>query len=218
LKVRTIILANLYRLVAFSFGVQGWNWGEPRPQSITFFLDNTAMVCDQHGRPVRTVVTDDGTVLRFADSPPSANKEGDVTPRPQFATHQQVIAALTAERIDWLSYTVRYRGKDNAMKSRAGLTKEKAEEFANKLAKEGHAQVVVGRTIECAGWPQLTYDELKKLPELPPTPLEEVLKIRDKDLRDAAFRVLGLQVDRDVVASPRVLPPGVIPIPGQAVR
>ncbi len=173
----------------FAFGLQGWTWGEPRPQSITFFLDNTAMVCDQHGRPVRTVITDDGRVLRFADTPPDGSKEGDVTPRPQFATHAQVIEALTAERIDWLSYVVRYRASDNTMKTRTGLTKDQAEQLCNKLAKEGIGQIMSSRSITCAGWPQLAYDELKKLPELPPTPMEELRKIRDPLLRKDALRI-----------------------------
>ena len=39
----------------FVFGVAGWTWGEQRPTSITFFLDGSAMVCDQHGRPIKGV-------------------------------------------------------------------------------------------------------------------------------------------------------------------
>ena len=54
----------------FVFGVSGWTWGEPRPKSITFFLDNTAKVSDQHGRPIKGTVVDNKEV-RFAAGPPS---------------------------------------------------------------------------------------------------------------------------------------------------
>ena len=59
-----------------------------------------------------------------------------------------------------------------------------------------HAQVVRALAAErvdwqklsWAGWPQLPYEELAALSELPPTPLEELRKIRDGDLRRAAIR------------------------------
>ena len=44
------------------------------------------------------------------------------------------------------------------------------------------------RTLVCAGWPQLPYTVLKELSELPPTPLEELRKIRDPALRKDALR------------------------------
>lgn len=126
----------------FVFGVQGWTWGEPRPRSITFFLDGTAKVSDQHGRPIRGTVVENKEVL-FAQGPP----KNDDAPgaRANLASHAQVIEALAVERVDW-------------------------------------------RDLSCAGWPQLSYDELKKLPELPPTPLEELRKIRDPQLRKDAMR------------------------------
>lgn len=111
----------------FVFGVQGWNWGEQRPTSITFFLNGTAKVSDQHGRPIKGTVQD-GKPVYFA-----------------VCNHAQVIKALAAERIDWQS-------------------------------------------LVCAGWPQLTYKELMALKELPPTPLEELRKITDADLRKDALR------------------------------
>lgn len=127
----------------FVFGVQGFSWGEPRPKSITFFLDGTAKVSDQHGRPIPGIVTEDNKKILFAQSPP---KNDDLPgTRAKFANHAQTIAALAAERIEWT-------------------------------------------TLVCAGWPQLPYAELKKLPELPPTPLEELRKIRDPDLRRDALR------------------------------
>lgn len=126
----------------FVFGVQGWLWGEPRPKSITFFLDGTAKVSDQHGRPIKGAVVDNKEV-RFAQGPP---KNDDLPgSRAHLATHVQTIEALKAEGIDW-------------------------------------------RTLACAGWPQLPYEELKALSELPPTPMEELRKIRDPILRKGALR------------------------------
>mgnify|MGYP001612654436 CR=1 FL=1 len=83
--------------------MQGWDWGEPRPKTITFFIGcggeccsragetcphhGSAKVCDQHGRPIRGAVVNNKEVV-FAT-----------------ATHAQVIDALTAERIDWQKLT-----------------------------------------------------------------------------------------------------------------
>ncbi len=172
----------------FEFGVQGWVWGQPRPTSITFFLDNTAMVCDQYGRQIRRSVSNDGQELRFADTPPEASRENGVEPRPQFATHQQVIAALKAENINWLGYEVRYLDRAGQLRSRNNLTLEQATELQSKLIRDECRQVVLAREIACAGWPQLPYDKLKALPELPPTPLEELRKITDPELRKAAIQ------------------------------
>lgn len=127
----------------FIFGCQGWTWGEPRPKSITFFLDNTAKVSDQHGRPIKGTIVDNKAVL-FAQCAPVADDVPGV--RDKLATHAQVIAALAEERVDW-----------------------------QKLA--------------CAGWPQLPYAELKKLRGLPPTPLDELRKIKDATLRKDALRI-----------------------------
>lgn len=128
----------------FVFGVSGWHWGEPRPKSITFFLDNTAKVSDQHGRPIKGVVLADNKPVRFAATPPAHDQLPDA--RKDLATHVEVIAALAAERIDW-------------------------------------------QTLTYAGWPQLPYAELKKLPTLPPTPIEELRKIKDPILRRDALRI-----------------------------
>ena len=132
----------------FIFGVQGWVWGEPRPRSITFFLDGTAKVCDQHGRPIKGTVIDNREV-RFAMTAPTGEDYPDS--RTGLANHQQVIAALAAERIDW-------------------------------------------RTLVCAGWPQLPYDQLvaaygPSYARLPMTPLEELRKIKDSLLRRDAMRL-----------------------------
>lgn len=126
----------------FTFGIQGWHWGEPRPKAITFFLDGTAKVSDQHGRPIKGAVINNKEV-RFAMGPP----QDDDTPnaRAKLATHMQVIEALEAERINWL-------------------------------------------TLSRAGWPQLPYEMLRGLPDLPPTPIEELRKIKDSKLRRDALR------------------------------
>lgn len=129
----------------FIFGVQGWTWGEPRPKTITFFLDGTAMVCDQHGRPIRGTVVDNKEV-KFALTPPKADGSDALLRATVFASHARVIAALEVERYDW-------------------------------------------RTLRCAGWPQLPYDKLKEMKELPPTPAEELHKIRDPNLRRDALRM-----------------------------
>ena len=126
----------------FVFGVQGWAWGEPRPKSITFFLDGTAKVCDQHGRPIKGTVVDNKAVLFAQAGPTNDDLPGA---RANLATHAQVIAALATERVDW-------------------------------------------RKLSCAGWPQLSYKELSALPDLPPTPLDELRKIRDPQMRKDALR------------------------------
>lgn len=128
----------------FIFGVQGWTWGEPRPRTITFFLDGTVKVCDQHGRPIKGCVVDGGKQVKFALTAPS--HDDPPTGRTGYATHAQVVAALAAERIDW-------------------------------------------RTLTWSGWPQLPYDDLKQVPALPPTPIEELRKIKDPALRKDSLRV-----------------------------
>lgn len=135
----------------FVFGVQGWQWAEPKAKSITFFLDGTAMVGDQYGRPIKGTVVDNKEV-KFATSPPPIDTRDEaayhveVSVRAKLATHQQVVAALEVEHIDWTR-------------------------------------------LATAGWPQLPYEQLKKLPKLPPTPRDELLKIPNKILRRDALRV-----------------------------
>lgn len=36
----------------FVFGVQGYEYGEVRAKSVTFFVDGTTRVCDHHGNPI----------------------------------------------------------------------------------------------------------------------------------------------------------------------
>ncbi len=146
----------------FEFGIQGWMWPEPNPKSITFFLDGSAMVCDQHGRPIKGVVAADGSALYFATTPPSATTDSSLPYEKRFhvdrveggkkvrkhplATHEQVIVALESERIDWL-------------------------------------------TLNRAGTPQLLYDKLKEVPNLPMTSEEELRRIPDPQLRKDVLRV-----------------------------
>lgn len=91
------------------FGVQGWSWGDPKPKSITFFLDGTAMVSDQYGRPIRGAVVD-GKEVFFATLPPQKDdpnsgfyvyRESNRVVRAKLATHAETVAALKVEGIDW---------------------------------------------------------------------------------------------------------------------
>jgi hypothetical protein len=147
----------------FTFGIQGWEWGAQMPTAITFYLDGTAQVCDQHGRPIRGAVVD-AKEIKFAICPPPADMADPVAyaetikERNKLARHAEVIAALYHERVDWQKLTT-------------------------------------------AGWPQLSYDELKKLPHLPPTPVDELWKIKDPELRRAAIKVrLEMDSAREIEA------------------
>lgn len=136
------MIGEFYSPGGFVFGMQGWTYGEPKPVSITFFLDGTARVSDQHGRPIKGTVVNNKEVL-FAQGPPKNDDPPGA--RSHYGTHAQVVEALAKERVNW-------------------------------------------RELSLAGWPQLPYAELKDLPELPPTPLEELRKICDPKLRRDALR------------------------------
>ncbi len=134
----------------FVFGPQGWNWGTQKPKSITFFLDGTAKVSDQWGRPIKGTVDSNQKKVDFAEGPPTGDetdmwKAGIPTKRTKLATHAQVIAALESEGIKW-------------------------------------------QELVWAGFPQLPYEELKKIKSFPATPIKELRKIRDRDLRKAALK------------------------------
>lgn len=174
----------------FEFGIQGFTYGPPVPKAITFFLDGSAFVADQYGRFIKGVQTPEGKVVLFADTPPEASREGRITPRPQFATHAQVVDALLAEGINWLTYEVRWRGRDNRTNVRSNLSMDEAVKQQTRLLQEGHHQTVVCRTVVCAGWPQLPYDQLKKMAEIPPTPVDDLKKILDPNLRKDALRFI----------------------------
>lgn len=177
------------------FGIEGWTYGQPEPKSITFFLDNTAMVCDQYGRPIRRAVLNDGKEIQFADTPPDASREGEINPRPQFATHAQTLAALKAEGYDWTLYEVKYVMLDGRRRTQGRLPLAEALKRQIKLIQEGNRLVTVGKMVESAGWPQISYEELKQLQHLPPTPVEELLRILDPKTRRDAVKIKTEQED-----------------------
>lgn len=185
------------------FGVENWTWGPPIPRSITFFLDGSAVVCDQYGRHIVAANLEDGTIVKFADSPPDANSEGRIVPRPQFATHAQVLEALKAEGIDWTSYEVRWQDRSRQKKNQTNLTLDRAQKLQARLIQDGNNPVQLGRSISCAGWPQLPYAELKKMPDVPPTPADELAKILDPALRRDALR---LRRETDEIRSKELQP------------
>jgi hypothetical protein len=99
----------------FVFGVEGYFPPPPVPTTITFFLDGSAMVCDQMGHPVRGSLIDGKTVL-FAMTAPSAELQESFLPMKRrtiivdrrevpLATHVEVVAALTKEGVDWTKLT-----------------------------------------------------------------------------------------------------------------
>lgn len=100
----------------FVFGIQGYEYGEKRPQAITFFIDGTARVCDHRGNPMIT------------------------------GTHEEVTTHLEESGVDW-------------------------------------------QKLDWAGWPQLPYEKLKELITVPPTPIDELMRIKDKNLRADAIRL-----------------------------
>jgi hypothetical protein len=116
----------------FVFGVQGFSYADPIPTCITWYIDGTAAVIDQYGRPIDA-----------------------------WTTHVVVSASKTA--VARLSH----------------------QEVVKKLADAG----VNWQALTSAGWPQLPYAELKKLRELPPTPEDELRKIKDKPLRLDALKM-----------------------------
>lgn len=101
----------------FVFGIQGYEYGEVKPKSITFFTDGTTRVCDHRGNAIPEY-----TVL-----------------------HSEAVKKLRDTGIDW-------------------------------------------QKLVAAGWPQLSYDELKELNIVPPTPLDELAKISNKSLRQDSMR------------------------------
>lgn len=182
----------------FEFGVQGWAPSAPIPKSITFFLDGSAMVTDQYGRPIKCSVMGDKEV-KFADQPPQGNHDGVIPSRPQFATHMEVITALAEEGINWLSYQVRWISKSNRIGVKSNMSLEAALKTQKSLVSDGNIDVTISREIASAGWPQLPYEELKKLPvsALPPVLMDgssrdqymdSLRKIPDHNLRKDAMR------------------------------
>jgi hypothetical protein len=155
-------------------------WAQPVVTSVTFFLDGTAMVSDQYGRPIRGLVLDDGRVVLFAPTPPEANMERTIAARPQYATHAQVVAALALDlRIDLI-------GEMNAAGVPChhckGTGKASGDRRCAACGGAGRKRVIV-----CAGWPQLPAEALAKIARLPPTPESDLRQIPDRKLREAAL-------------------------------
>lgn len=173
------------------FGPQGVVYAAPIPTGITFFLDGSAVVCDQYGRLMKGVQTNDGRVVLFASSPPEANREGTIVPRPQFASHAEVVEALEAEGVNLLAHEVHYRDKGGKQHVTGGLSFDEANKIQAQRVKEGCTHVSVRRTVTCAGWPQLSCDRQRALKHLLPQeyPVEELLKIRDPERRKDCLRI-----------------------------
>jgi hypothetical protein len=170
------------------FGLQGWRPNEPQAVSITWFNDNTAMVLDQHGRPIHGILLDDGKIVKFATSAPIATEDGAVVLRPQFSSHADVVMALESEGIDWQAYTVRYKLSSGRGMMKPKMPKQKAVDLIERITKEGATSVSMHRTIACVGWPQLPYDELMKLVDCPIATEEGLELIPDVNLREDALR------------------------------
>ncbi len=165
----------------FEFGVQGWTWGNPIPHSVTFFLDDTAMVCDQYGRPIKgAILSSTGKEVLFAPSPPVASREGVVTPRPWLGSHVAVVEALLEEKIDVITNMNESGMACPRCKGEGRLGAERC-----RPCKGSGVKV----TVQCAGWPQLPYDHLVNLKTLPPSSDEDVLKIRDPKFRRDALKL-----------------------------
>jgi len=137
----------------FEFGVTGWVWPAPVPSSVTFYLDNTASVFDQHGRPIRGAILQNGKEVRFATAPPRAD-DSDLVLRGTYGTHAEVVEALLEEKID-LIQEMNNVGSPCPQCKGTGRAGDKQ---CAKCRGSGKKQV-----IACAGWPQLTYDQLKRL-------------------------------------------------------
>lgn len=130
----------------FIFGVQGWLYGPPKPTCITFFIDNTAKVSDQYGRPIKGAVINNKEVYFALGPPPDRKDNPNPKDRKNLATHATVIEVLEKEGVEW-------------------------------------------QTLTYAGFPQLPYSELKKVKQLPPTPIDELLNIPNPALRRDAIRI-----------------------------
>jgi hypothetical protein len=177
----------------FEFGVQGWNWAHPIPKSVTFFLDGTALVADQYGRPIRGLMLDTGETVLFAPCPPQHDPEGRVFPRPQYASHAKVIEALLVDlRIDLVAEMNAANDPCPACKGKMVTTNGSR---CGKCRGSGKRLV-----IACAGWPQLPYEMLKAIKLVPPTSERDLQRILSPTLRKAALSVRR-EVDREAANS-----------------
>lgn len=154
------------------FGIQGWSWGEQRPTHITFLTNGTCRVIDQHGRLIRGVVLGDGVPIYF-----------------DRASHAQVVKALLDDqtlRIDVI-HEMNETGQPCQRCKGTGLSGERP---CNECWHKPTGRCTgIKKTITCVGWPQLPYEQLKLLNELPPTPITELYKIKNTPMRKDALRI-----------------------------
>jgi hypothetical protein len=155
----------------FVFGVQGWTWGDQRAESITFLINGTARICDQHGRLFKVLQRQDGTVLDLGQM-----------------THVQIIEVLAEERIN-LVEEMNKHGKPCPRCKGTKLESGGSRPCQACYHKNSNTSTGLARCLTVAGWPQVPYDMLKKIVNLPPTPIEELRKIRDPQLRKDALRM-----------------------------
>lgn len=152
----------------FIFGLQGWTWGDQKPTSITFFLNGTVKVSDQYGRPIKGAVPPDGNPVYF-----------------DRCNHAQLVDALAGEGIDVVA---EMNKAGTPCKQCKGVKYVNNKWCQTCYHKESGESTGLCPSIKCSGWPQLPYDALKKLKELPPTPIEDLRKIKDADMRRDALK------------------------------
>jgi hypothetical protein len=156
----------------FVFGIQGFKYSDPIVRTVTWFIDNTALVADQYGRCIKGILTKDAHEILFAPSAPDATMPSGAgidlpkspfhagrrppPPEKRYATHLEVYDALIAEGVDI-------------------------------------------RKLSVCGWPQLPYDLLVELKDLlPPVPIEQLHTIKAPELRKDALRMrLEMDTRRD---------------------
>jgi hypothetical protein len=137
--------------------------------AVTFFLNGSAKVSDQHGRPIKGFVSKEGNPIYF-----------------DRCTHQQVVEGLAGEGIDVIAEMNKTGTPCKVCKGNRTANNKWCQACYHKDSGESTG---LSSTLKCAGWPQLRYDMLKKIKELPPTPIEELRKIKDPDLRKDALKI-----------------------------
>ena len=123
------------------------------PSSVTFYLDNTASVFDQYGRPIKGVVLPDGKAIKFATTPPKAD-DCDINLRKSFASHKEVVDIMLTERIDLIQEMNETGAPCPSCKGAGHHNNVKCQRCRGNGRRN---------TIVCSGWPQLPYEQLKKI-------------------------------------------------------
>jgi hypothetical protein len=181
----------------FEFGVTGWRWAAPIPSSVTFYLDGTASVFDQYGRPIKGVVLPNGKECKFATTPPKAD-DSDVVLRKQFATHAEVVEIMLSEKVD----LIQEMNSVGTPCPRCKGTGKTGERHCAACQGTGKRQ-----TIVCSGWPQLPYEQLKRIHNIM-WPFDRVHDSRSGQrcgcincsIPDAALRKDALRIRSEMVA------------------